>query len=1657
MAEDKDYSLFQKAKNVISNVAASDTGTIGEDSATSMIDAPGSGGGILPIRILPKTASEPAVTGKKDVTFTPDMMGMQFKESVRNVLDKSKITPIVSVEEAYTAKGVDVTGDAFKNAIMSATGFSSKNRDAKSSEDGTTPTQDTLFFKADSYESRLQKLNMGNAVNLNFSLTNKQGQVRTRTQPIPYDAITSTYTTMPADIDAYMFNLNPLGVDAKDIDSPKAKEGLNLFTTTSLNSDYLKVGVARNFVNNLRGNGVSERNIAGILKHRMSLPSGKGLGFGDASNYRGLFTDVVRMGFEAGGYLVGEGMDAVSTGVDQFLSQSMPMGVYEKLQKQLGLEGKSIAEESLSKLTLGLASTDAIEREAFHDRFMPRMAGFILNRYDQLGLDISYEQAERLSRMYSGLPAKTVAVAAEVRLGTTAAKQIKYIAGRREMALFKKFADDTVKKYPDARPEDVIQRYESMRRTQFFGGTFLSSTIHDKALKVPVIGGALAATADAVSNPLSFINGIRTSSSLMAGMQIEEAALSVKNRPEVVKYVKYRAEKRAQRIALQNRAADENRPLTMKEQDRLDSLNLDLERSSTQLRRIIADSSVPQFMRQSNTIDNFTILMGATAATTAEIHGGDGMLWEFIGSMGGLVVGGGIEGRGTAKAVMKYLLAGRQKGRGGFSRLEVMQGNKLAENLSRFDPTFRDAVMERADYFDSLSQSLVGEGVAPEVLERSASNVLNLSVLQTLEESIRVSLDAPGAAGFSEASMLLEQNRGMQQTLVSELRGLLGRLSSSDRAMLEGTATNKLYTTVNAAVENATGKIAQLDADLKVLNTNYESMVLNMIEGTPGGAMSQLSPDGEKNMAEVFKRLYTEHGIEQLTPQNAARIKEDIDEKASFTFDSIKQAASNTATEALPTTPQARRTTAELLESKPRDLSPRSAVMEPGENLPLFQKPSDLFALLLESSYAADNANASLPYKSLDSQLFFRVAPDGQKVPVVGDVYSDGGVILDTVLDAINTDDGAELATLLNPNTIGQSQVSKILTSLSEVSTTVLANAASDKGVEVADLIETIVETANAKGTPLNSKIPVELAAVNFMRKEAAANGVSIDVFPLNFTQLKELRETFNNLQYSAARSGKGGAQNTYTRLTNDADTAFASFVVREENGNVTDASNLMATITLPDGSQSDMTVTDGLATARRGYSEHLARYKDEELIRNWMGFKDFGNGARNTRAVSADYPLGMNYGKNKTSSWINVKEWAGLDSNTQADRLRAIANVIGVDTVVLTNDVPSRVKRIDISTPKGKAFQEVLGAHYREFILEQFERGDLSFEQFDDISKSFEKAFMGIDETGKEIRLIDSDRMFNKVMSFSETSVGKQKYELGRKQFKDAAAAELTRVTNEARVVRKGLSSSVDFLSGFSSVKVDAENLAQTLIAGGPTRIGELKNHLMTAGKLTEDETSFVLRTVLSEAIEQKAFKSTNTFIPDVNSGRVTERFEVDINEFGKLLGVGNREVADAVENLVGEKNYKIYKNILNFMSEEQAKVRRGGVNFTGVPRSFSVESYISRFYAVNRGVVSFRYVGTEAALQQMRNRNMTMLTQMISNPKVGEYFLEMMRTGQPLPYEKEKEFFTMLVVGLERYNSIHGSPTYTVSPTVDGEPSGYEFKYTPQLGYTARPFVPQ
>ena len=1547
---------------------------------------------VSPIRIDPM-APVGATTGKYDVEMVSpaDFIStdtIAFTKRKIPIIDYSKEQPIISIEDAYKKNGEE----GYELTLATnARGYTYKDLKADPLPDGSYPTKTAFFYGPVTPEQKLKEANRGKAISFIFATDTGQ----TYSQNIPYEAISESYLQEPENIDAWFeFNL-PF--------ADKPEDGGLPFYVTNGNEQTSQAIFAKRFINYFRERGMSERNIAGILTHRINigrpitLPgTDKGsdmYGYGDFGIFRAAPTQGMRMLIDASTFILGEGFEALTLYNAQ-------------------LHGAT---------TFGYNLSTSQGREAFGDRLAPRLESIINDHYASVGLDISYAQAEQLSRFFAS-PVTALTDIAVVEKGASGlAGFIKKLGGGKERALFFKFRKEQEAKYPDSTPEEIMENFSRMRERQLGGipytdvvFNFRSEVVYDKILKVPLIGKPLATAVDiAISKPAARINGIRTSSRMKAGMSLEEAALPFARRPRVAQFMRYRRDLIKTRAGIRNNAASANRTVTAGEQARIDDLTRKINRSRDELRAVIARSELPEFL-QSDGLDAAIILGSAAANTVSQVYGGDYMLWEFIGGMGGMSLYGMGHGAGSAVEFVRNMNRGKS-----FNPLEIRNAVKLAEFLRDVPTDFRDAMIARARYFDELKLSLAAEGVPPELLEQSAANIFRLNLLQTLEEGLRISINAPGAAQLKEAQRNLMEVQQQSILQVAELRNLFKKISRQAGAQEEGSAANKLFETVNAAIEHGQDKIKQLEADLEFIDANFENVTVARIIGTSDALGEALTPDASKNWDTTLHRLYDD-GITILSPQELVKKGNQIIRKERSVSQGIVDRANQMATRLLPSAEQARKTTTIAMPDPLK--APKQLKGEPKENvLPTFERPEDLMALMFENARAASLERASLPYKSLNGQIFRTPGPQG--VPVVGKTVTDMGDLFDGVMAALGKADNIELQKSLNPNGASASSMSRLLKSLSAGAEASLAQIAAGKGVEVDEVItsaKNLARQQNRYDEFFPKNIPTELAAVNFFRQQAKEGGVDVQMMPLDFLQTRELRSALNNLSFKATQSGNKVGAAEYTSLSSLASESMKKFVVIGEDGTRTPVGNLMAKVTTPDGREVDVTVNEALRIADKGYSDHMNRHDKNVIVGNWLGIGRFADEPRVSIEPSADFPLGMNYGNVPTSSWFNVNTWASKSPDQALADFRFVERAIGVLQ-------PDGTYRVDTNTANGKAFQANLGAIYRSWVINTLEgkgRKKLSYDDFNRISEAFEASFRGIDKNGNEILLIDTQRQFRKLTEFSEGTVGEKAFESAKAKIKDLAKQEARTIKREVNVVRRGIDQSIEYLSKFKSEDVSAQNLATTLIEGGPIRIRRLREDLKTRLKMTDDDVDLVLRTVLTEAIETRVFKPTGTFVanvsPDLARGakKVTQEFKTDIEELKRLMGYGDPTIGPLVRDMVGEKAYKTYTDTLGFMSNQQADLDRR-VRFTGIPRSFSVESYISRFYAVNRGVVSLRYVGTEAVLQQMRNNNMSMMTQIIKNPRIGELFLEMVRTGKPLPFDKEVEFRKLLVIGYERYMS--------------------------------------
>ena len=187
-------------------------------------------------------------------------------------------------------------------------------------------------------------------------------------------------------------------------------------------------------------------------------------------------------------------------------------------------------------------------------------------------------------------------------------------------------------------------------------------------------------------------------------------------------------------------------------------------------------------------------------------------------------------------------------------------------------------------------------------------------------------------------------------------------------------------------------------------------------------------------------------------------------------------------------------------------------------------------------------------------------------------------------------------------------------------------------------------------------------------------------------------------------------------------------------------------------------------------------------------------------------------------------------------------------------------------------------------------------------------------------------------------------------------------------------------------------------LILNRTTDIGEFKSALLASNKnMKPEDVDDALRYIIAKHINEEVFqvsKDIELFPADQFGQLARQVQDVDFEKLRMLITAENR--GPALKEILGDNHYNALLSISRYM--ELTKMRQSQIHVMGVPRSLSVESWISRIYSINRGVVSPKYVATEAALQAARKKNISTLEAIIADPDAAELFAKIILDKKPL-----------------------------------------------------------
>lgn len=177
-----------------------------------------------------------------------------------------------------------------------------------------------------------------------------------------------------------------------------------------------------------------------------------------------------------------------------------------------------------------------------------------------------------------------------------------------------------------------------------------------------------------------------------------------------------------------------------------------------------------------------------------------------------------------------------------------------------------------------------------------------------------------------------------------------------------------------------------------------------------------------------------------------------------------------------------------------------------------------------------------------------------------------------------------------------------------------------------------------------------------------------------------------------------------------------------------------------------------------------------------------------------------------------------------------------------------------------------------------------------------------------------------------------------------------------------------------------------------------------------------------ITEPGMQKAFVDVGP-TGQVKSNQVKQMAEIDSKKLLNMIGFTGdtlSETADqrALRRLIGDESYDNFKRIGQLLFSEQSKTM-GGVNLTGMSMPLSGESLLSRATSYFRGVISLRWLISEAAIRQSRLNDFELTKGILFDPDIGRE-IEQIVLNDDFNFDKDFKFVQVTLSAIARANAV-------------------------------------
>ena len=1259
-----------------------------------------------------------------------------------------------------------------------------------------------------------------------------------------------------------------------------------------------------------------------------------------------------------------------------------------KFPIQMGLWGVGELIDAADNLTLNFEDTDqgyfdireSSRRQAIMDTLWQPLAHKMIATMAQRGTKVSLPVVEEYISTLTGLAPRLVKVAGEIALPSKGAAALTALRSKGEVARFKQFYAEEIATGSTRSYDEILDSYKQMR-----------SGIDNGA----------------EPSWLQKMKQNSVGSKITKGLQIEDAALSVGSRAEVVQQTKYLNNLRNRRDAYYSGVKKRGGTPDAADTVKLNAFDADINKAVYDLASIERKSGTPKFMRDIATADKYMVVGAGTAGhffqQRDETYGvtGDPMMGELVGLGSGLIINL-VQGNVPAafKALQRSAMGQKFGGKKAYLKF-------LTENITNFSPEMQAGIIERAKYLDEVYDVLVAEGLNPRLLDTGFANLSGLATLKSLEDITRSQLSVKQIRNFNVND--LEANLNLQKQMVAELRGVLQSIEGG----IGDTPKGDFFRIVNAAIERGQESIDQLSADISIVDKRGVQYYLDSIDGNSMAFGQQTGPDTIRNFEDSMNRLQRQELISAA--ENFTFLpRPQFNQIANDTRDKVSDVVTKHADDVrskLSTQAGA----AAVVEGAVGPKGVVAAGQRTTASIPNFDSPGDLMAALLESGHAADKVKAQRLYLALDSASENGLFVDGAGNKIAGNVSVDVSDVFDALFAErpdlpVGKLRGADM-------TAGQSAIlDQTFITLSDPFFTALAEG-TDKTVK--QVVQDIKKTLEDQGKTFNRKQDDQLQVIRYLREAAQQQDSTLDIFEMSFTQLRELDKSLRHVQFAARKSGNAERATIFENIENVVQGKFDKFELVGADGTRTPVDTLGILMKNDVGNDTVMPVGAALQEANRDWSRFKSRWYDtneKAVVPSWMSW-----GNRSVVDVSVNNPLGVRYGAQNPREWLNIKAIANMDPNVGGKSLfDSIQRTLGQEIVDPQSGLPM------FTFIEGDKMTGAVAATVKTAIADYIVslKGKVKPDELARQMNNLDQVFVMRGADGQVKSMLDVGSLVDDTIGFSRKSVGDDVYDRTVARVTSDIQTQLDKTLEPAKKAKKQKELAIQILQNYSPTKLSMDQIGDRLVSGGVDQLNLIKRELKDVGGFTDEQVTTILADVYIDSLQNTAFKRTGKNIITDAKGTTIDEQVIDLGVMQNMLGSRDGEKAKVVKELIGERRYKVWDATSKLMADRAPDFRMREFEITGAPRSFSVESFISRFYAINRGVISARYVGTEALLQQFRGSKFNMIRSVLSDPELGEMFLEMVRTGKPLTPDRETYFYNALISSYAKTANEIGKP---------------------------------